>query len=389
MIYYSETEGIQNPDFTQLLMEARNILQPQYTNETLCTVLIGSPGPRDMEFVNVPCNRKLKVSGIMCIKGGVNLRKDEPLYRLTQLKLKAKDSRLVKNRTESYFNIDTLYEAVSQGRTPPEGQGRSNLPLYYELLKEGKYSKDYYANSVVTRHAWTENIYSCSISNHSIDLCDLLWPYNESRSHNTQTLTTDLFITNPTRNIQNTSLSVWMSNYTMFASTYCRQETVFNEKQCIHLIKKPFGSNSTLDKLCHSSSSKSSVFVYSNSGDPHTVSSVLYRLDIVSGQATCHDELGNTVVLFLKSDQLEARVSEQVDSPATYVVCSSQPAQPTRPPSYVICNGGYISEQFVCDGKLDCDNGEDEQNCTHLCSSLNTSPNYCQKKCHPKKLYMP
>ena len=67
-----------------------------------------------------------------------------------------------------------------------------------------------------------------------------------------------------------------------------------------------------------------------------------------------------------------------------YVVCSSQPAQPTHPQSYVICNTGYISEQFLCDGKIDCDNGEDEQNCSRLCSSYNTSLNYCQTKCHPE-----
>ena len=177
-------------------MEARNILQPQYTNETLCTVLIGSPGPQNMEFVSVPCNRKLKVSGVMCIKGGINLQELEPLYRLTQLKIKAKDSQLVTNTTESYFNIDTLYEALYKGKSPPQSQGRSDLKLYYEALNDGISSEicDHTWSQTI-RHAWTEHIYSCSNSSYNIDLCDLLWPYNQSRSHNTQNLTTDLFIT--------------------------------------------------------------------------------------------------------------------------------------------------------------------------------------------------
>ena len=155
------------------------------------------------------------------------------------------------------------------------------------------------------------------------------------------------------------------------------------ESNAFVFFKNHSGRNSTLNMLCHRSSSESSAYVYSNSSDPHTLSSILYRLDIASGQATCHDELGNTVVLLLKSNKLEARLSEQVDSLATYMVCSSQPSHPTSPPSYVMCNSGYISEQFLCDGKIDCDNGEDEQHCTHLCSSFNTSPNYCQTKCHP------
>ena len=58
--YYSQTNNIENTDFSQLLMEGQRILQPQYTNETLCTVLMGSPGPQDMEFVSVPCGRKLR-----------------------------------------------------------------------------------------------------------------------------------------------------------------------------------------------------------------------------------------------------------------------------------------------------------------------------------------
>ena len=346
VIYYSQTEGVDNTDFTQLLTEARNILQPQYTNETLCTVLMGSPGPQDMEFVSVPCNRKLKVSGIMCIKGGNNLRKNEPLYRLTQLKLKAKDSQLVTNTTDSYFNIDTLYEALFKGKAAPETQGKSDFPVYYETLNNRTYSKMHHSESQITRHAWTENIYSCNSSSHNLDMCDLLWPYNESRSHNTQNLTTDLFITTLELNTQKTSLSVWMTNYTMFASSYCRQEAVFDGKQCIRLLRKPSGGNATLNELCHSSSSETNAYIYSNKGDPRIVSSILRRLNIVSGQATCYDELGNTVVLLLNSDKLEARVFKQVDIPATYVVCSSQPVQPTRPPSYVICNSGYIGEQF-------------------------------------------
>ena len=76
-----------------------------------------------MEFVSVPCNRKLKVSAIMCIRGGNNLRNHRPLYRLTQLKLKARDGQVVINTTDSYCNIDTLYEALSKGKAPPETQG--------------------------------------------------------------------------------------------------------------------------------------------------------------------------------------------------------------------------------------------------------------------------
>ena len=382
--YYSQTAGIKNTDFTQLLMEARNLLQPQYTNEPLCTVLIGSPGPQDMEYLSVPCTRKLKVSGIMCIRGGNKLRSHKPLYRLSYLKLQAKDSQLVTDRTDSYFNIDTLYEAVFKGKYPPDIQGSSDSRELYETLNEETYSSWYHDESQKIRHEWTENIQSCRNSSHNVDLCDFLWPYNENSTNNIQTLTTDLFMTNLDQNVQNASLSIWISNHTMFAPNYCRQEAVFDGKQCIRLLQNPLRSYSTLDKLCQRYSNESHAYVYSVNGDLSTLASILRRLNNVSGQASCHDELGNTVVLFLELDKLEARVYKQMNQPTKYVVCSLQPVQPTCPPSYVICDSECVSEQFLCDGKVDCNNRQDEQNCSYLCKTFNGIPNYCQTQCHPE-----
>ena len=82
-----------------------------------------------MDFVSVPCDRKLKVSGIMCIRGGTKLRNHTPLYRLTHLKLQAKNSQLVTNRGDSYFNIDTLYEALSKGKSPLRAKGVQILQI--------------------------------------------------------------------------------------------------------------------------------------------------------------------------------------------------------------------------------------------------------------------
>ena len=54
----------------QLLSDVINRLHPQYTNDTLCTSLIGTPGSHYMDFVNVQCDTEVHVSGIMCMKGG-------------------------------------------------------------------------------------------------------------------------------------------------------------------------------------------------------------------------------------------------------------------------------------------------------------------------------
>ena len=337
-----------------------------------------------MEFLSVPCDRKVKVSGIMCIRGGNKLRNHKALYRLTHLKLQAKDSQVVTNRTDSYFNIDTLYEALSKGKSPPDSQGSSDYPAFYEALNEQTYSNLYHYESQNVRHGWTENIQSCRNSSHIVGLCDFLWPYNESSTNNIQNLTTDLFMTKLDQNIPNASLSIWMSNYTMVAPKYCRQEAVFDGKQCIVLLEKPPGCNFTLDKLCQRYSNESHAYVFSVNGDLRTLTSIFHKLNNVSGQATCHDELGNTVVLLFELDKLEVRVCEQMNQPTKYVVCSLQPVQSTCPPSYVICDSGCISEQFLCDGKVDCNSGQDEQNCTYLCTAFNRTPNYCQTKCHPE-----
>ena len=184
--------------------------------------------------------------------------------------------------------------------------------------------------------------------------------------------------------MQNTSLTIWISNYTMFAHTYCRQEAVFDGKQCIRLLQRAPGSNSTLDKLCQRYSNESHAYVYSVNRDLRTLTSILHRLNIVSGEATCYDEFGNTIVLLFKLDKLEARVYEDINRSIKFVVCSLQQVQPTCPPSYVTCNSGCISEQFLCDGKVDCNNGQDEQNCTYLCKAFNKTPNYCRTRCHPE-----
>ena len=385
--YYSQTHGLQDAGFEQLLKRAKNIFQPQYTNETLCTVLIGLPGPTDMEFVTIPCDMELAVSGILCIKGGNKLGQNGPLYRLTHVKLKAKDSQLVYNATSHSFTIDTLYEALFQGRKPPVTQGISEIPIYYETLDQdaqtGVY--DYIMEYKKVKNTWREDVDSCSNSRQGVDLCDILWPYNESNTNNLQKMTTDMYITKPYQDTQNTSLSIGMSRNRMFASDYCLEGTVFDGKQCIRLFQKPSDAdNITLDNLCHKLSGKSHVYVYEVDGSLDTLTFILQRLDIVRGEASCHDELGNIVVLFLDAGNLSARVYNEVDLATKYVVCSLEPVQPTCPPAYVICNNGCVSEQFLCDGQVDCGNGEDEQNCSHLCDVSNATPHYCLARCHPE-----
>lgn len=62
--YYSSAAE----DYNYVIAEARSHIQPPYKEHHVCTVLMGSPGPLDMEFVTLPCNRKTEVAGIMCIK---------------------------------------------------------------------------------------------------------------------------------------------------------------------------------------------------------------------------------------------------------------------------------------------------------------------------------
>ena len=383
--HYSQTHGLQNTDYKQLLTAAQSILQPQYTNETLCTALIGSPGPLEMEFVSIPCDMELTVSGIMCIKRGNIFSRNGPLYRLTHVKIKAKDSQLVDNTTNNSFTLDTLYEARFRGKNPPGNQGSSQLPVYYEHLNQDSWSKYYQLYSKSMEQAWIEDVESCSNSRERFNLCDLLWPYNETSTNNIQKMTSDIVFTKFDRDIQCTSLSVCMSSKGMFAFGYCPEGAVFDGKQCIRLLQKlPDTTSATLDNLCHRFSNESHLYVYEVDGSPDTLTFLLQTLGIVSGQAACRDELGNIVVLFLDAGKISARVYNEVDPVTKYVVCSLHPVQPTCPPAYVICDNGCISEQSLCDGKVDCDSGEDEQNCSHLCKAPEATPHYCQTRCHPE-----
>ena len=252
-----------------------------------------------MEFVSIPCDIELTVAGIMCIKGGNIFSRNGPLYRLTHVKLKAKDSQLVNNATNNSFTIDTLYEARFQGKSPPRNQGSSQFPLYYDNLDQDAQSKYYHFHSKYMEQSWIEDIQSCSNSREGADLCDLLWPYNETGTNNMQKMTLDMALTRLDRDIECTSLSVCMSSKGMLAFKYCR-EGVFDGKQCIRLLRKlPDATSAIRDNLCHRLSNGSHLYVYAIDDNLDTLKFLLQRLDSVSAQAACRDELGNIIVLFL------------------------------------------------------------------------------------------
>ena len=50
-----------------LLLNVSTKLQPQvFEDKSRCTVLIGSPGPIEMEFISIACDMNVSVSGVLC-----------------------------------------------------------------------------------------------------------------------------------------------------------------------------------------------------------------------------------------------------------------------------------------------------------------------------------
>ena len=93
-----------------LLLNASKMLQPTFSsNTTLCSLLVGSPGPDSMEFISVPCELQLPVSGIMCMEVMANsmVRRDA-IYGLQHVLHLEKNSQLNLLRPHN-FNLRRVH----------------------------------------------------------------------------------------------------------------------------------------------------------------------------------------------------------------------------------------------------------------------------------------
>ena len=160
---FSEPETWAELKTSSLVQDAKKTLQPMYTNHTMCAVLIGTPGPSEMEFLTVPCNQKIAVSGILCIDGGRKSPPNDLVYNLVHIK-SARTLHLSKENP--YFNIEEVGirlwgERFLNINFYEDTTSSVESPTLYEMLKDDIYNDllNLPASEGI-RWTWNDSVYN-------------------------------------------------------------------------------------------------------------------------------------------------------------------------------------------------------------------------------------
>lgn len=361
-------------DYNYLIAEARAHLQPPYKEHHACAVLMGSPGPSDMEFVTLPCNRKTEVAGIMCIKRNkvVLDQKRRLVYKLIHYTTKNNELRSITNGT-SHFNIDYMHGVLSshEAYTPMVSTANADTKDYFENLDRDEYSIRYNHFMESYRSAWNESLYGCGHRcegfNCSI-LCDALGvSLVNLTSHRIQQLTQNVILfANSGHSLPKQTL--YVDNGTMAALQQCSRDSVLLNDYCIRAVVYEQATNHSMITSCDN-------VIDHTKGD----SDVLIQRWQLRMEQVVFNHISQSSV-FDKERHVQLR--NQTES--RYMFCATRPHVVRCPASYMTCGDGCISEVFFCDGIVHCEGSEDERKCDHLCqAAFATSLLFCLYDCHP------
>lgn len=83
----STSQSSGHVSWNEILLQKQTLIQPINSDETACTaLLLGYPSTHHMEFISVPCNRKLSMAGIACMYRNItNIEK--LMYGLTHVQV--------------------------------------------------------------------------------------------------------------------------------------------------------------------------------------------------------------------------------------------------------------------------------------------------------------
>lgn len=383
--------------FEQSLADNEILLQTVYRDDISCTVLMGSPGPSEMNYVTINCHTRMQVSGIMCMTATTTVAQEttDVIYRLTHLKLGRSYSNLTTSNTSGYFNIDYVKEvllnkadfSVFIGGFSETGSIVYNIhnrldDLDHDLKEV--YTKDWGKNKF---WAWKETYYDCYLQhkqhNYTI-ICDLLG-FRSKLHSNIHNLTKNVKVS--TNIIQANDTTV--VNDTLQSVLHCADFTVPLYGQCIHMVindgqwqdeRDPAQFYPDLQKVCGSITNDSIVFVAPFKNKAFL--EIMGKWEFLQNNA-CFTFVDNyRYVWHYKEKTLSRSPCER--NAIEFILCTSAPIRTVCPSGYVSCGNGCISDTHICDGKVDCQDGEDEGNCSHVCTAdMYTSLQFCLKQCHP------
>ena len=369
--------------FEKVLENLFEDLQPVHSDGTMCSVLVGSPGPNQMKFASIPCNMTLPMSGVLCVKGNTAfVHGHQTLYQINHV-LVWKNEFILDN-IGTFFNIARLQSHLSAGLILGLKQNNSE---YFQLpadnLSPLLYFRDIHEYNERYRWTWNEYWYNCSDGYTLLDtnirgetICRL---NNQNVNKNARLHWINRYVQVPFSN-ETRPLSVFRSDYDVVALFHCNAGWVVVNGVCIQLFPLLYDDSEVglrkgdLDQMCAIFAKGSTVW----KSDKNNAYELLDKYNTYGHQLAFENDLGECTVIPQTTNETND------DCVADYVICSSQPLYTRCPTHYFKCSGQCIMDVFKCDGYNDCRDGADEANCSGLCSAgVDSDPQFCSTQCHP------
>ena len=413
-----------------LLWNATNKLQPQLSvDNTQCVLLIGSPGPEQMEFVSIPCYMRFPVSGIMCthwrkVKAeshdqSLDWHKQGAI--MPDLSASSRNAKMLHNQSQSSQHQSTaiIYSLIHWAwvNKKPYNLPQINNLINMERINWNSFNfseqagpwmrpETKFATPRENQHAGIakkllSHLYSPWGTVRHVYLCRLhfildsdrtgkgqakegkIWPKVCRLMKNGSTDSpgklfyrrTQVLIKQPEYS-PIYSWSIHISNRSLVASFHCSPTWVLVNGTCLRLVKVVDG-----ERLGHSISKWHELTCKSvdSSSKVSKLSSKLYKDNFVQKSVKLWD-LQLTDIAFRSTDscvQVNDRnltfPCNEADYNATYVACERSPFPTQCPNGYILCDEECIPDIYICED-------ENRQICTTLFAS---DTGFCETHCHP------
>lgn len=411
-IYVESTSQFSGHDtWKDILLQKRTFIHPINSDKTMCTaLLLGYPRKNNMEFISVPCDRKLPMAGIACmyrnitnidkLTYGITHVQAEPLYHFSY----SADIRLFNLER---FNTDSLNASNSHMLTLNGSRDTISDLRYFETLSKAQYntiSKQFHkefkwpwienrmqCNNPMCDFSLDESIPFCQYASQNrceclIQICSQLGePSPLSRGLRTLTK----YVILPFFLSGNTSVVLTgNTGNTLTAVKECENSWMAFLGQCVKLVKGWNKDNrvSTMHRMCNvSGQGESEPFVLHNIQTQKMFDS----WNLGERRITFLDSVHQCVTYYSTKVPLESTITKCHDEEQKqhkqhpYIMCSRNMTHTTCPAGYILCRNECVSKLLWCDGQIDCPGVVGKIDCQQICvSSFSTDLEFCLKDCH-------
>lgn len=392
-------------NWKKILSQRHSFLQPIYKQKLMCTALLGSPSPMEMEFISVPCNEELPMAGIVCMKRHL-VKLERQIYGMTHMLVDPPLQSGLNNKG-THFNLDRLQPSrhILNASLTHLYDGHSGIISglsFFKGLPGSVYQETNMTFYRTLKWPWKENWMQCNRSvcgmyaNKSTIFCRYA---GKNKCDCLMNLCSQFAATASPMSVraltkyvklplsQNVIDSVTSNDNQLVAINSCEKTWMPLLGKCVKLVESQHSMDwtSTMPIACNiQGHSDTKVFV------------LTYSTDILERIFTDWS-LGNRLVVFFNSVRVcvvyDSNDTSQEEGLSTcqdkqpkqlpYILCSEDMISTACPVGYKVCSSECVSELSWCDGLVDCKDAADEEVCQHLCSAaFFTNTVFCLNKCH-------